>query len=108
MTGSTVLPRVVRGLLVLVLGAGFGGLAAVEASGQAPVPEREPEQKLTVTASEENERGRFGFDVAISGDGTLALVGAPYERQRTVVRARRSWRCLELQPLAERMERTAP
>jgi hypothetical protein len=67
------------GLLVLVLGAGFGGAAAVDASGQAPVLEREPEQKLAATASEENQRGRFGSDVAISGDGTLALVGAPDE-----------------------------
>jgi hypothetical protein len=67
------------GLLVLVLGAGFGGVVAVDASGQAPAIEREPEQKLVATASEENERGRFGSDVAISGDGTLALVGAPDE-----------------------------
>jgi hypothetical protein len=44
-----------------------------------PLIEQEPEQKLAPAASEAGIGGKFGFSVALSGDGSTALVGAPGE-----------------------------
>lgn len=64
-------------LIALLAGAAYGASAAVSADGSSTYLETEGEQKLTAALDEGSERSRFGSSVAISGDGDLALVGAP-------------------------------
>jgi IPT/TIG domain/FG-GAP repeat len=62
------------------LEADNAGAAWVFTRSASDLPFAQPGQKLTVTGAGEGERelgeGRFGFSVALSGDGTTALVGA--------------------------------
>jgi hypothetical protein len=66
-------------LVALMAGVAHGALAAGSANGSQQVLEPQAEQKLTAASGEEEEHGRFGSSVALSGSGDLALVGAPSE-----------------------------
>ncbi len=69
----------IAALLALMAGVACGAIVAVSADGSPSALQQEGEQKLTAAAGEGNERSRFGSSVALSGDGDLALVGAPSE-----------------------------
>ena len=71
--GFAVLVALVTAALLLVL---VLGLASSSADSPATATEG-PEAKLTAPAAQEVGDGLAGFSVALSGDGTTALVGAP-------------------------------
>jgi hypothetical protein len=67
----------IAALLALIACLGYGAVSVRDANASQTVLEEEGEQKLTAAPGEASERSRFGSSVALSGNGELALVGAP-------------------------------
>ncbi len=72
-----------RGLACVSLAVGLSSALAYGSPSQAAAPVALAQQGSKLTATEENNKGEFGRDVALSADGDTALIGAPRDGGET-------------------------